>query len=148
MRKIVSLFVIFLLLSAPAFSQGDKSYEKTLKKMFEVSGSEESYKAVIKQMFDMFKDQYPETERKIMDEMEGEFLKTSLDDLVEMLVPVYKKYMSEEELQELIKFYQTPVGKKYAKNTPAIMQESMQLGQQWGLKIGQKFQEKLAEKKK
>jgi hypothetical protein len=47
--------------------------------------------------------------------------------------------------EKIIEFYQTPVGKKYAEKTPLIMQESMQVGQQWGMKIGQEFQNKLQE---
>ncbi|MEC8831971.1 MAG: DUF2059 domain-containing protein [Bacteroidota bacterium] len=46
----------------------------------------------------------------------------------------------------MIQFFETPVGKKYAASTPLILQESMQVGQQWGMKIGQDFQRKLQEK--
>ena len=53
---------------------------------------------------------------------------------------------TKEDLEEFIKFYQTPVGKKFAKNTPFIMQESMQIGQQWGMKIGENFKNKMKEK--
>lgn len=79
-------------------------------------------------------------------EFEEEFAKTSIDDLTEMLVPVYKKYMTKEDLKELIEFYETPVGRKFAEYTPIIMQESMQIGQQWGLKIGQDFERKMMER--
>ena len=114
--------------------------------MFEVSGSEETYTTVISQMFDIFKQQHTEVDKEIWDELEKEFQKTSISDLIEMLAPVYKKYLSKEDLTELIKFYKTPTGKKFAKNTPLIMQESMQIGQQWGMQIGQKFEEKLKAK--
>ena len=63
-----------------------------------------------------------------------------------MLVPVYLKYMTKEDLEEMIKFYQTPVGSKFAKSTPLIMQESMQVGQKWGMKIGEDFKKKMKEK--
>jgi uncharacterized protein len=74
---------------------------------------------------------------------EKEFSKTSMDELVDMLAPVYQKHMTENDLKKIIEFYQTPVGKKYAEKTPVIMQESMQVGQQWGMKMGQAFQDKL-----
>ncbi len=114
--------------------------------MFVVSGSEKSYQAVVKQMFTMFKQQYSDVELDLWGDLEKEFSKTSLNDLTEMLVPVYSKYMTLEDLKELIKFYETPVGKKFAKNTPLIMQESMQIGQQWGMKVGQDFEKKMKEK--
>ncbi|MCP4265050.1 MAG: DUF2059 domain-containing protein [Candidatus Brocadiaceae bacterium] len=84
-----------------------------LKKMFEVSGTEESYKVGITQMFTMFKQQYSSVESDVWDDLEKEFSKTSLNDLTEMLVPVYSKYLTLEDLQELIRFAETPVGKKF-----------------------------------
>ena len=146
MTKVLTVFSFLVLLSFSTYGQTDKEYSKTLNKMFEVSGTEESYQAAIKQMFTMFKQQYSNVETTIWDDMEKEFSQTSMNDLTEMLVPVYSKYMTKDDLEELIKFYQTPVGKKFAKNTPLIMQESIQIGQQWGMKIGQDFKKKMEEK--
>ena len=69
-----------------------------------------------------------------------------MDELADMLAPVYEKHMTENDLKKIIEFYQTPVGKKYAEKTPLITQESMQVGQQWGMRIGQKVMERLKEK--
>lgn len=146
MKKIISILTLLLVFTTISFGQVDTNYRKTLKKMFEVSGTEESYKTVITQLITMFKQQYSDVSDEIWDELANEFLKTSLNDLVDMLVPIYKKYLTQNDLEELIKFYYTPVGKKFAKNTPLIMQESMQVGQQWGVKIGQEFKKKMKEK--
>lgn len=94
----------------------------------------------------MVKQGNPNVPTTIWNDFEQEMLNTSLDDLVEMLVPVYQKHLSQEDLNSLIAFYQTPAGKKYAEKTPLIMQESMQVGQQWGMQIAQKIQQKLSEK--
>lgn len=122
------------------------TYSKTLKKLFEVSGTKESYQTVIKQMFTMFKKQNSNIGSDVWNDLENEFSKTSLNDLTEMLVPVYSKYMTLGDLQELINFFETPAGKKFAKNTPLITQESFQIGEQWGRKIGQDFKKKIKEK--
>ncbi|MDG2041508.1 MAG: DUF2059 domain-containing protein [Bacteroidia bacterium] len=146
MRKRILTFSLLIFLSVTSFSQEDKQYTETLNKMFEVSGTEGSYQAAIKQMFSMFKQQYSNVEVEIWTDLEKEFSKTSLNELTKMLVPVYSKYMTLEDLNELIKFYNTPTGKKYAKSTPLIMQESMQIGQQWGMKIGQDFEKKMKDR--
>ncbi|MDP2060383.1 MAG: DUF2059 domain-containing protein [Flavobacteriaceae bacterium] len=146
MTKRFLTITLLLFVSITVFGQADKEYNETLKRMFEVSGSEKSYQAVVKQMFTMFKQQYSDVELDVWGDLEKEFSKTSLNDLTEMLVPVYSKYMTLEDLKELIKFYETPVGKKFAKNTPLIMQESMQIGQQWGMKVAQDFEKKMKEK--
>lgn len=54
-----------------------------------------------------------------------------MDDLVLMLSPVYAKYLNQNELQQLIEFYDSPVGEKLAESTPLITQESMQIGQEY-----------------
>ena len=146
MKKRILTFSLLIFLSVTSFSQEDKQYTETLNKMFEVSGTEGSYQAAIKQMFSMFKQQYSNVEVEIWTDLEKEFSKTSLNELTKMLVPVYSKYMTLEDLNELIKFYNTPTGKKYAKSTPLIMQESMQIGQQWGMKIGQDFEKKMKDR--
>jgi hypothetical protein len=46
-------------------------------------------------------------------------------DLVEeVYLPVYRVHFSENEIKQLIDFYNSPVGKKVSTLTPAIMQES------------------------
>ncbi|TCO08230.1 DUF2059 domain-containing protein [Natronoflexus pectinivorans] len=137
---------VFILAGMTAIGQEGCDYSKTLKKMFEVSGTEASYQTAIKQMISMFKHQYPNVGTKVWTELEKEFLKTSMDELTEMLVPVYSKYMSIADLQDIIKFYESPAGLKFAESTPLIMEESMQIGQAWGMKLGQEFTKRMEEK--
>jgi hypothetical protein len=111
--------------------------------MFEVSGTEETYKTAIKQIMAMYRQQYTDIDADIWDEFEDEFMKTSLEDLTTMLTPVYQKYLSLEDLNGIIKFYESPVGLNFAENTPMIMQESMQVGQQWGAKISEQLMERI-----
>lgn len=142
----ILIFVVFSSISVFSQTSSETEYSQTLKKMFEVSGSEESYQTAIRQMFSMFKQQYQNVETEQWNEIEKEFLKTSLDELTTMLVPVYIKHMTQADLEEIISFYQTPVGKKFAQKTPLIMQESIAIGQQWGMKIGKDFEKKMKEK--
>jgi hypothetical protein len=146
MKKLIVVFSMVALSLSAAFGQGDPQYKISLNKMLEVGGSEESFKVVMKQMFDMLKQQKTNVPDNVWADFEKEFSKTSIDDLVDLLIPVYQKHMTIADLQKIIEFYQTPVGKKYAEKTPMIMQESMQVGQQWGMDMGQKFQEKLQQK--
>lgn len=146
MKKIILAFAFVTLSISASLAQSDTSYKTTLKSMLEISGSQQAFKMAITQMMTMFKNQNTSVPENIWADLEKEMTSTSLDELVDMLEPVYKKHMAESDLKKVIEFYQTPVGKKFADKTPLIMQESMQVGQQWGMKIGQKFQEKLKEK--
>jgi uncharacterized protein len=66
--------------------------------------------------------------------------------LTEMCIPPYEKHLSHDDVKELIKFYESPVGQKLVKVQPQIMQECMQIGQKWGEEIGQKVVAKMKEK--
>lgn len=145
MKNLLIACILILSSLSVSYSQDNSLYRETLKKMFEVSGSEEAYKSVIRQMFVLLK-QKPDVPAEVWDGLEKEFMQTSMDDLVTMLIPVYEKHLTQGDLEKLIEFYKTPVGSKFAQKTPMIMQESMQAGQQWGLKIGQDFERKLKEK--
>jgi hypothetical protein len=145
MKTITTIIALFFITFGLSFSQTDTDFKAKLKNMFEVSGSEKTYQTVIKQIISMYKEQFSDVPEETWNDLEKEFLKTSIDDLVDMLVPVYARHLTLDDLQKIIEFYQTPVGKKYAEKTPLIMQESMQVGQQWGMKIGQDFQNKLQE---
>lgn len=146
MKKTLTTFAFAFAIISTSFAQADAAYTRSLKKMFEASGTEQTFETAITQMMGMFKQQMPDVDASLWDDMEKEFLKTSINDLVEMLAPVYIKYMTQEDLDEMIRFYQSPVGKKFAKNTPLIMQESMQVGEQWGQQIGVKMEQRLKEK--
>ncbi len=66
-----------------------------------------------------------------------------------LIVPVYAKYFNLEEVQELLAFYRTDIGRKTVEVMPLLTQESMQVGQNWGINIGpligQRVVQKLAE---
>jgi hypothetical protein len=106
----------------------------------------QAFSAAIKQTLVMYKSQKTNLPSEVWDELGEEFLQTSMTDLVKMFVPVYKKHLTLADLEGLIKFYKSSVGQKFAKKAPMITQESMQVGQQWGMAIGEKFANKMKER--
>lgn len=49
----------------------------------------------------------------------------SVTEIIDLLVPLYEKYFSVEDLQAYIEFYSSPSGRKLVGNIPSIMQESV-----------------------
>jgi len=45
----------------------------------------------------------------------------------------------------MIAFYESEIGKKMVEKTPIIMQQSMQIGQQWGMEMGAKIAMRMRE---
>jgi uncharacterized protein len=57
-------------------------------------------------------------------------------ELEDMVGLVYAHHFSSAELRDLISFYKSPIGQKMVSEMPAVMQESMQAGRQWGGRLG------------
>lgn len=130
-----------------AQAQASEKYVAKLQEMFAVSGSTASYEPVIDQMFKMIELQSSDVEKSKIEALKAEMKKSSITDLTKMLAPIYVKYLSIEDVDAMIAFYKTPVGKKYASVTPKITAESVAIGQQWGMQMAKSIQEKLAEVK-
>ena len=64
----------------------------------------------------------------------------------ELSYPIYHKYLTSEDLSELISFYNTPIGKKTIEVMPSINREAITAGQQWGRELGPAIQERLLER--
>ena len=56
--------------------------------------------------------------------------------LVDLIVPIYDKYLSDEDIMGMIQFYSTPLGKKVIEVLPKLAGESQQTGRQWGEQLG------------
>jgi len=126
--KKIGLLAGFLLFFSVLLVAQENSYKQILHKMLEVSGSVESFKPSIKRMMKVYQKEYTGISSEQWAAKEKEIVSLSVDDLVDLLVPVYQKYLSQSDLEKIIAFYETPVGKKYARETPKLTQESMMLG--------------------
>lgn len=146
MKKLVLLIPVLLFLTKASAQEVDPAYRATLKQMLEASGAQETFKAAVGQMITMYKQNMTDVPAEVWNEFGDEFLKTSLDDLVTLLAPIYQKHLSKADLEKVIEFYKSPAGKRFAEKSPFITQESMMAGQQWGQQLGEKLIARLKEK--
>jgi len=144
MYKPLTLVAIFVCVTFVV--QAQDSYQKKVKEYLEVTGSMQGFKVALKGMMQTFKQSKSNVPNEVWDEIEKEALGTTIDDLVNMLSPIYKQHLTEGDLDEIIKFYRSPVGVKMAEKTPIILQQSMQAGREWGQKLGEKVGARLKEK--
>lgn len=64
--------------------------------------------------------------------------------LIDLLVPVYSKHLTRDEIEQLIRFYESPIGRRLTAVQPMISQESMTAGQMWGEAMGRVIGDSLA----
>jgi len=146
--KIILLVSICLLVSKTINAQEDisEAYKNTVIEMFNVTGTEKLYTTMINGMFDMFKRQNTEVSDENWTKLQKEFLKSSIRDLNDLLVPVYHKHLNIEDIKSVIAFYKSESGQKFVEKTPLIMQEAMIIGEEWGKGIGEKIIKEIEEK--
>ena len=113
-RVLILFFLIFTTLSANAEEKQDD-----IKKLLKMTGSGELAIQVMENMVVEFK--------KILPQVPEEFWKKFMEEIdpnemIELVVPIYDKYFTHEDIKTLIMFYETPVGQKYIKVMPVLTQ--------------------------
>lgn len=123
------LFILVLsLASFCSYAQGNEAFKKDAQKLISIV-SESSFEAIIAPMKNYIAaDKFNDAEKEI---------RAALPSLYEEMVKIYMEEFTHNEVKELLKFYETPIGKKMASKTPALTQKGMLAGSKWG-------QEKLA----
>jgi hypothetical protein len=95
-------------------------------------------------LFAQLKPAFPQVPSTVWQELAKEL--ADVRGLTELLIPIYDRHYSLEDLQALIAFYETPLGRRVVSATPLIAQESMVVGQRWGQLQAQKVIERLQAK--
>ena len=70
-----------------------------------------------------------------------------MDELVAETIPLYARYFTAPEIQQMAQFYKTPVGQKMMATMPQIMGESMQISHRVMMPRMQAMVKKLSEAK-
>jgi hypothetical protein len=55
-----------------------------------------------------------------------------MDEMTERVVAIYDRHFSKEDLQAALDFYRSAAGQRMVAELPAVMNESMAAGQEWG----------------
>jgi hypothetical protein len=66
-------------------------------------------------------------------------------ELLDQIAELYAQHLTAPELDEIAKFYKSPVGMKFVSLQATLAQQSMLLGRTWGQKIGQEIEQEIRE---
>ena len=126
-----------------ALSEIDPAKETDIRHLMEVTGAKKQLNQMLPFMAKQMK---PLIEQLIMSRLPPDLRDPQIperfvqrvierfdpDELINRIVPVYDKYYTREEIKEMVRFFETPLGKKFLETSPQLMQESMTVGQQYG----------------
>lgn len=138
--KYISLFTFLSLLSISAVAE--QASAQSVKKLMDKTGAGNLSMQMMEQMIPALKNMLPNAPETFWEDVMKEI---DADGIIGLVIPIYQKYLTEEDVTALNSFYDTPAGKKMVSVQPAIMQESMSIGQTWGQKIAQGVMQKYKE---
>jgi hypothetical protein len=141
-----------ILIASTAYGQNKQyeEYKSNLKKYLEVTNTQQLLELSLDMIWEMMMegDAYDlnEVPKSILDEFLEELKSESFNAYIKTGTPIFMKYLSNRDLINLINFYKTPTGKKFAKNSPKISQDMSVVMETWGEQIGKDFAKKLEER--
>jgi uncharacterized protein len=130
---------------APVEISGERRAD--IKRLLELMKVIDEEMKAIGPVFENFKLSFPNVPAKVWDEVKKEFEAEFTPEMfLETYVPIYARRFSAAEVKELIKFYESPAGRKMVEAMPIIREEAYIVGFERGRKIGQRMQERLKAK--
>ncbi|MHC5612873.1 MAG: DUF2059 domain-containing protein [Nostoc sp.] len=125
---------------APSSNAQEIEKNNNIKKLFEITGVKNISQQIITQLLNNLKSDFPQVPQKFWDNFAAEIRP---DDIVNETIPIYNKYFTNEEVKQLITFYQTPLGQKTITVLPQLSQESYDVGRRYGRAAAQRALKKL-----
>jgi hypothetical protein len=147
-----ALMILAISTNGPAFAQTpapinpapptaeDTAKAQTIRRLLEITGAKNLYQQMSSQVFAGLKAEYPQVPAKFWDTAAQE-MKT--DELLDAIIPIYQKYYTNDDLQQLVAFYQTPIGQKTISILPQLSRESIAVGLKFGRTIAKRITDKL-----
>lgn len=125
MKKLVCLLLIaFSGISLSA--QESNSFEKKTIHLIKLTAGQQ-FEIMTEPLVNMVPEHNREAFKKDLTE--------STTGLYSKMAKIYMESFTEEEVDKILEFYATPVGKKLVKVTPELTKKGMELGQAWGMEL-------------
>ena len=141
MRTILIIAFVTIMLFGNA--RGQNASSESVRNLLHMINANDVGQQMLEQILPSLKAMLPEATERFWKEFQDGI---DTDQLLNQLIPIYQKYLSEKDVNDIIKFYLTPAGKVLLEHQPSIMKESLAVSQQWGENISRdiilKYEEK------
>ena len=136
---VLSVATIVLTLPTAAFSQGttppDPARLAAAKELLDASGSVATMLAGMRAALPAQRMASPQIPAEFWTRFEARIVQDA-PQLIDSISVLYARTFTLAELQSLVAFYRSPVGRRLRDVQPALMTESATIGQRWGMRIG------------
>lgn len=137
----------------PATQQISPAREADIRQLMEVAGMKETVARMMSTMEQNMKPMFERSlppgqyrERLVQLFFEKLHAKSDPDHILNLVLPVYARNLSDDDIKGLIRFYKTPLGRKWVSVQPKVQAEIAPAARSWGEQVGrQSMQEVLEE---
>ena len=134
-----SMLLLPLLLAVPVTLQAQSGRDlerlSVARRVVHASGAEAIILKSIEMTLPTQRSQNPAIPAEFWDRFAAK-ARSDVGRLVDSLAPAYANRFSKTELEQLLAFYESPVGRRVVAEQTALAQESQQLGVRWGTRLG------------
>ncbi len=123
-------FTAVIMASMSVFAEPAK--ESSIRELMEITGAARMGDQIVEQMTNQLRGVMQDVPPSFWDALVEE---ADAEELIQNAIPIYQKYLTEEDIQTINAFNRTPTGRKLIAVQPQIMQESLLLGQKWGQEV-------------
>ena len=110
-----------------------------IRKLIDITGGTK----MVDQMFSMMAANFKTPEQqKVFQSLRSEM---NFNQIYEIIIPSYDKYLTADEVKELVRFYESPLGRKLIDSQPKIMSDSMPRIMQWAQEVQARVTQKMKE---
>lgn len=146
-RRGLLLVALCSITASSAFPQQKAVTDAKVLKILELSGAAQTFQDMVNSMVNtmrmMMLRSLPANPRR--DEFLNDFFNDfreranrTAPQVVQQLVPVFERYYSSGQIDQLLRFYESPLGQHMVQVQPQIKREAGTIGQNWGRQIVQR----------
>jgi hypothetical protein len=122
----------------------DPAKRREIERLLELAGINQ----LMEQMMDQMISSFSKENIGIPKEFWVRFRKRlDIKELINLMIPIYAKYYTMEDLKAINAFYSSDAGKRMLANTPQATNEAMQAGQKWGEALAERVSAELEKEK-
>ena len=124
MKKLILIITIVLI---SQFGNAQDLFKTDAIKVLKVSGSAAQMELAKEQIL-----------ANIAEDKKADFAKefdASLPALYDKMAKVYMETFTHEEIKQMLKFYDSPIGKKISEKAAELTKKNMAAGQEWGMEL-------------
>lgn len=128
MKKLF-IAVAFMLVAQAGIAQttakaADPAFKKEVMRLLELSGANAQYEALINPIIKSAPaEKQADFKKEVMESLKG---------LSDKIADVYMQEFTQDDVKAMIKYYESPVGKKQASKAGILAEKSQAVGMEWG----------------